>query len=292
MGEDGKMSPEERERLRRERQQAAEAEMAEMDTIYEGGFGDEGPIRPTEEAIQDELVVEEQIVEEPIQIESRVEEVVETPIEEPVPEDEYDFSFINDLARDAIMRQAVTQQQPVEQTVQTQPIAQIPPVPPVQLDGLVTLEEMTSAFESPEKFLEVLNKVATTVYQRATLDAQEQALLRLPQVARNVSMQVIDQAALVQKFYKENAELVPYKDFVRYCAMQVEAKHPDWSYEAVAEETAKIAKHRLPLLRKAQKESKQRPALPGSGRVAQRRGSPAQGLTALERELADMPDNF
>jgi hypothetical protein len=296
MPSDDGLTPVEREKVRAERAIATRDEIAEMDNIF--GMGDSqpgsGPVEP-ESTPEPAPVLTREPEELPIAAESVETPVAEASPETPAEEDEYDFSFINDMARDAIIRMSQ-----VEQTPQPQPQPQPAPEPvqptpqfvqqaaPAQALSLVTVEEMNEAFNSPEQMIALMQRV----YQKAREDAIEQSLLRLPQVARQVSAQVIDQAELVRKFYDANQELKPYKDFVRYCAMQVEAKHPDWSYEKVAEETARVAKNRLPALRSARSTSRQSPALPGSGRSVQRRGNPTQALTALEQEISEMPDRF
>lgn len=294
MPSDDGLTPQERARQRAEREAATTAEISEMDdVIYHGGAPKEDPI--VEEPVAEKPIVEEPVVEEPIVAEAPIETPV---VETPPPEDEYDFDFINEMARAAIVRNSgeVVQPQP-----QVQPQAQVPvqpqqapvvqqPAPSANiLEGLVTLEEMNEAFNSPEAFLKILNKVANTAHQRAV----EESLTRLPKVARQVSMQIADQAEIVRKFYADNPELVQFKDFVRYCATQVEAKHPDKDYEWIANETARLAKSRLPLLRSAKQSAPAaRPALPGSGRANRGGRVPTQQLSAMEREIAEMPDGF
>jgi hypothetical protein len=294
MPSDDGLTPEERRKVREERETQMANEIAEMEPGYIAEEV-EAPVVEEEPVVVEEPVVEEPVVEEPVVEGSEEAPVVEGAAEE----DDYDFSFINEMARNAILKMESASTPTSAPTAAPQAIAPASPVPissppaPIGLTELITITEMEEAFTSPEKFLDVLNKVASGVYQRATADAEERALVRLPQVARQVSMQVADQAEIVREFYKTNKELVPYKDFVRYCAMQVEAKHPDWTYDKVSEETAKVAKSRLPSLRRAQRDAAGRPALPGAGRNAPRKDRALnQSLSAMERDIASMPDKF
>ena len=286
MPSDDGLTPEQRAAVRAEREAATLAEINEMDDVI---------LRGAEPRAEEEPVVEEQpqAADEPLDEYEPLPTAAaasETPVEEVTPEDEYDFDFINEMARNAIVRQvqpaAVTEPTPTMATqAQLAPMATPPQTIPTE--PLATLEEMQAAFESPQAFLTLLERVEN----RATQRAKEQSLLALPSVATQVAIQVAERAAIRQKFFQENPELAKYTDFVRYCALQVESKHPDWSEQQLAAETAKLAKSRLPELRRAQRADKPRPALPGSGRVQQRRaGAAASGLSTLQKEIDEMPD--
>lgn len=271
------LTPAQREAARREHEAAAMAEMDEMDNVILRGAEPAATEQVQESAPESEPVEE---VEE-LPLEAAAEEVpTEEGIEAEAPEDEYDFNFINELARNALMQQAAPVATPAPVVTAPAPA----PTPAPQQIAVATLEEMNEAFTSPEKFIELLDKVA--------MRAEERALLRLPQVARQVSMQVIDHATAVQEFYNKNPELKQYHDFVGYCARVVEAKHPDWTNDKVAEETARVAKSQIPALRRAQQAGKARPALPGAGRTQQRRATAAStGLSALQKEIDEMPNS-
>lgn len=285
MPSDDGLTPQQREAARREHEAAAMAEMDEMDNVILHGA--EPVATEPEPAPSPELEPGEEVEAPPLEVaaeEVPVEEGVESETP-PEDEDEYDFNFINELARNAMLQHAPLQPVAAAPTPAAAPVAPAPVAAsaPQQI-AIASLEEMNEAFTSPEKFIELLDKVA--------MRAEERALLRLPQVARQVSMQVIDHAAAVQEFYNKNPELKQYHDFVGYCARVVESKHPDWAADKVAEETARVAKSQIPALRRAQQAGKQRPALPGAGRAQQRRTAAANsGLSALQKEIDEMPNS-
>lgn len=287
MPSDDGLTPQQREAARREHEAAAIAEIEEMDNVILHGAEPKSvePVSTPETTTPTTVVSEDAL--EVAGLVTEVEHEGTTPLEDETvlgaePSDEYDFNFINELARNAMLRQV-----PVPTTntaAATAATGASVAATPQQQITIATLEEMNEAFTSPEKFVELLDKVA--------MRAEERALLRLPQVARQVSMQVIDHAAAVQEFYNKNPELKQYHDFVGYCARVVESKHPDWAPSQVAEETARVAKSQIPALRRAQQVSKPRPALPGAGRTQQRQAAAAAaGLSALQKEIDEMPNS-
>lgn len=277
-----KMTPAEREELRKKRQAEAEAEIGQMDDIIFGSSSTpaEEPVVEPEpvQAVEPEPEPESVIEPEPVQVSPEVAPV----------EDEYDFSFINEMARDAIARMTGQPQAPAPEpptpsaqtpTPAPTPVA-APPQPIVPPGQLVSLEEMQAAFDSPEKMVELMGKV----YAKAKQDAIQEAA----QQASQATIQVTEAAERQRTFYEANPELKPYHDFVRYCAIQVERKHPDWNYDQVVKEVVKVAKEQLPRIR----QPKSGPALPGSGGGSNRRGAPTPKATSLEAEIASMPDRF
>jgi len=216
----------------------------------------------------------------------------------PEPKDEYDFSdFINSMARDALGKPQPVTAQPVQQPV-TQPIAQPQAAPVVTMPkslqvpaDLVTLEEMTEAFQSPEKFVSLLGKV----YMKAASDGAQIAITQLPNIARPIFAQEASLAELSANFYKDNPELNKVRDFVQYCAVQVENAHPDWTAKQIFEETGKVAKQRLPMLKEVAQRQKRAATKPGfvDGQSQGVKNKPSPGkLSALEAEIAAMPVSF
>jgi len=268
------MTPEEREELQKKRASDMESEIQEMDQIYTRKEEVEGSEISTVDEVSS-VAEEAPMVETTSKVvEASQPELPGASTDEPT---DYDFSFINDLAREATIKQSEAS----ASSEASQPTVVATPTP---RPAIATVPEMEEAFNSPEKFLELLARVE----QRAT----EAALLQLPKVSRQVAIQVIDHAEMVSKFYQANPELVPYKDFVSFCARQVEASHVDWPREKVLEETARLAKSRLPSWVRASRASQPKPALPGGGRVSQRRSSVGGTLSALEQDIANMPDSF
>jgi hypothetical protein len=191
-----------------------------------------------------------------------------------------DIAYLNELARQAASNR-VSQ---VETEVQ-QPVAVTVPT------DLVSMEELEAAFQSPEAMMKVLQNIYLRAVKDSTTNSVQQALLKLPTVSRQVVMQVVNQAELASRFYKDNSDLAPYKDFVQYTAMGVETEHPDWNHEAILKETATLVRKRIPALRAARagQVAADRPALPGSQRSVRRQAA-TPAVSALERELSDMPE--
>lgn len=217
-------------------------------------------------------------------------------------DDGYDFSFINELARQALGQPK--QEAPVAPTPTPAPapvapeaapivMPQAPLVAPVQVSvpqDLVTVDEMTAAFDSPQKMVELLQKVYLQARSDAVVDAVQQSLMALPNAVRPVLAKETAFVEMVKNFYQENPELNNYRDFVRYCAVQVENEHPEWSPQDVMKETAKVAKKRLPMLREAMhRESRQSKPSFVDQRGPKTKPS-GKKLSRLEQELASMPD--
>lgn len=291
------MTEEERlakEQAEAERNKVVQDDINEMDDIIEGKVVDLPPEEEPIEGVGDKVVAEAG-VEDLIPIEER------TPVEEKKVEgeDEYDFSFINELARQAlgkpptapevvIPQQAAPAPAPTPQLqAQPQQVVQprVDPGPMTIPQDLVSVDEMTQAFESPEKMVQLFGKI----YLRARADSVQQALMSLPHVVRPLVAQEAEIVDMVTGFYKENPELDKYRDFVQYCATQVESAHPDWAPRQVMAETAKVAKQRLPLLKEAA--SRQRQAKPSFVEQNQTSNKPKSAkVSRLEQELASMPD--
>lgn len=285
-----KLTPEEKEADRRTRQESAMSEMDEMDVIWSGDVlaaaaetevvEMDGPERSDGRESAGEQEAEPEVM-LPV-AESPTESAKPTEVEK----DEYDFAdLLNRMARDAMQEPEAAAPVVPAPVVEVPPIVQAVPTPSAPM---ATVAEMEEAFNSPEKFVQLLE----TVYQRAVQDAIERTTSQVPEVSRQVAIQVATQAEMARRFYSTNPELTSYRDFVAYCAGQVEKAHPDWGYQAVMDETAKVARSRLPALRRAKKEGQNRPALPGSGKTVSRSRTPAQILTELEQEINEMPNRF
>lgn len=303
-----------RETERQAREQAAMDELVEMDKAFEQPTM-ESPIDAMREPVAPEsptdLPPTEEPPVEPAPTPAPTEPSVEptAPVEpteptEPAPTDEYDFEFLNELARNAVLRERGTATPPA--TAPTEPSVQAPqaqapaavPTPqqyvrPVETPpDLITAEELSTAINSEDQAGALL-PLFQRVYQRAVVAATEMALTQLPTVSGPMMAQIATNIAIRDKFYKDNPDLDKARDFVQYCAMQVETKHPDWQTVQVLDEAAKLARSRMPALQRAKQAAAAQPtpsfATQQSGGKAKRPGQ-TQQLSALEKELADMPD--
>jgi len=214
--------------------------------------------------------------------------------------DEYGLAdFVNSMAREALgkkaqpvapVQQVQTPVQPVQPQAQAQP-QQRPMTVEIPAD-LISENDMTEAFQDPAKMITLI----TQVYARAVSDAAQIALTRLPSVMQPVMAQQADLISLAKELYTNNPELNGYRDFVQYCAVKIEDKHPDWSAKQIMQEAAKEAKARLPQLKEAVARTKREassPAFVGDQSQKGRKNSPSQGrMSALEKEIAAMPVQF
>lgn len=156
-------------------------------------------------------------------------------------------------------------------------------MPPIE----ISKEEFDEIFESPEKLVDLLNRVRES--------AVEQVLKSVPSLASNIVNQQMVLKGMVQDFYEANQDLRNVKPFVAVVANEIAARHPDWGVERVFQETAIETRKRLGLKAQALKGEQQqtvgskRPALPkAKGTTPTRKAQPK--LSKLEQELRDLMD--
>ncbi len=170
-------------------------------------------------------------------------------------------------------QQPASQQQPAEQQQQAQ--AQQPPVA-VTLD--ISDDELEEAITSPTKLKEVLTKVQAAAVEktlRSVLPLVNETVLRQLQIK-----------TLVDNFYRENEDLAPYKEFVGFVANVVAGEHPDWTYDKVLAETAKIARQKLLLERESANKRKTKKRSPVRKPQSARQQQPQ--LDKLEQEILEL----
>jgi hypothetical protein len=294
------------------REQAAKdtlADITEMDDIMSGTIPESQLMQTqTQDPEQNQDIIPEE-PEEPEDTENGVQDNIVASAEPQTTEAEakaeskpevstvegYDLTeFINNMAKSALGQVApVVPQAPAPAPVVPAPQVQSPTVASndIQLTDLITEAEMEEAFQSPAKMIEVITNVAL----KAASAGAQSALLRLPQVVKPVIAQEAELRQQAQKFWEDNKELVPYKGYVRYCATQVENTHPEYTPAQVFAETAALAKASLPLVKEAAQRAKRAPTKPAFVDQQGQRGknTPSAGkLSALEKELSDMPDTF
>lgn len=210
-------------------------------------------------------------------------------------EEEYDFTFINDLAKQAISGKPEQVSQIEKHVAKPEPTVSADPTPaptPTQVlpKELVSIEEMEKAFESPQEMIALLGRVV----QKVREESVQEALLRLPQAVRPVIQQEASTAKLVEQFRAENPHLTKHPDFVKYCAIQIENAHPDWTAEKVMKETARVATKQLQIFKEAaqrQKAGSEKPSFVSQKQSGRKKPSSVK-LSALEQDIANMPDAF
>jgi nicotinate-nucleotide--dimethylbenzimidazole phosphoribosyltransferase len=262
---------------------------AEMDSALEI------PVAPAE----GEPVVPESAVEPEPAVTPAAEEVVPVvPAAEPEPELEpaTEPTSAETLAADnARLREELNEQarrfgQLSPASVPVSPVAPAPtPAAPAGPIEFVSAEEAESLIDKPQQ---VLNAVLNKVFQAG----REQAMREMPTLVRQQTLSEVSLQAKVQKFWSENNDLEPYKDFCAMVANQVEVENPGLAFDAVLEKTGEVARGRLNLPKGTAEaavvdpppaEPSAKPALvkaPGSAR------RPAPVLTAVDKQAAEMED--
>ena len=212
----------------------------------------------------------------------------EEPVEEPEQEEDTSGEDIAEQIRRNVMEfmaQGMAKlqsqaQQPAEQAQQGQQTQQQTqtqqPVAGVTLD--ISDDELEEAITSPTKLKEVLTKVQAAAVEktlRSVLPLVNETVLRQLQIK-----------TLVDNFYRENEDLAPYKEFVGFVANVVAGEHPDWTYDKVLSETAKIARQKLLLEREAAKKQKAKKRSPVRKPQSARQQQPQ--LDKLEQEILEL----
>jgi hypothetical protein len=174
--------------------------------------------------------------------------------------------------------------QPVAPAAPTQPV--VPVAGPIEF---VSSEEAESLIDKPQ---EVLNAVLNKVFQAG----REQAMREMPTLVRQQTLSEVALQGKVQKFWSENKDLEPYRDFCAMVANQVEVENPGLAFDAVLEKTGVVARERLNLSKVTAEPAvvdappivpSTKPALvtaPGSAR------RPAPVATTVDKQIVEMED--
>jgi hypothetical protein len=112
------------------------------------------------------------------------------------------------------------------------------------LQFLPSEELFDEALKSKDNFNALLTAVRNS--------AIEASLRMMPQLATQIVDHKIAITETVKDFYRDNKDLVPYKQFVGYTTNEVAAQHPDWTLSQILEETEKVVRERLQKARVAE----------------------------------------
>ena len=131
-------------------------------------------------------------------------------------------------------------------------------------------EEADGLLDDPKKLNTILNRVFQA--------GREQVMREMPTLVRQQTLSEMTLQQKTQKFWTENKDLDPFKDFVGMVANQVEVDHPDWDYGKIFDKTAEVARERLNLPTSGSEQPKEKkeevvdlkPALPTGQRGARR----------------------
>ncbi len=172
-----------------------------------------------------------------------VPEPTPAPVPEPGPTAAEKLAAENALLREELNKQArqFGQPAPTVPLVVTPPAPILSPTPtPAGPIDFVTQEEAESLIDKPK---DVLNAVLNKVFQAG----REQAMREMPTLVRQQTLTEMSIQQRVQKFWTENEDLEPYRDFCVMVANQVEVENPSLAFDAVLEKTGTVARERLNL---------------------------------------------
>lgn len=151
-----------------------------------------------------------------------------------------------------------------------------------------TLYELT---RDPKKFNDLLNKVMMEAHNRATQAAVQNTLRSIPKIIGRSIQEATTVQKLADDFYKENNDLVPYKQFVMLVTNEVAASNPGKGLPEILPLVADETRKKLNLKKKAvtaegsRKIEEKKPAFVTSKGT---RRSPAPKLSKLEAEINDL----
>jgi hypothetical protein len=145
----------------------------------------------------------------------------------------------------------------------------------------------TDFLESPEAFNGLLNRVATIAARAGQQAGYEMAMRTVPSVVQSSAQQQFQLQHAADNFYKQNADLVPFKKAVSLAALDFYSKNPGATPEQILE-GASVATRNILRMRgtTAGRVPAQPAATPGVVGGAPRTAAPAQ-LTPLEQQILD-----
>lgn len=188
----------------------------------------------------------------------------------------------------------------LEQPAQTQPAQQQTPEPfqnlqPGQVAQLDFLQgqDHVAILEDPQKFNELLSRVATTAFTAAVQAAQEQVMLRIPSIVSSTASQQQEIARIADDFYKANSDLANFKPAVSMAATQLYQENPNLTLPELLAQAATRTREVLHLKSAAAAAGRQRvPAQPAGNSVqggGSRTASDPQ-LSDMQKQIADLLD--
>jgi hypothetical protein len=142
-----------------------------------------------------------------------------------------------------------------------------------------------------------LNKILNTVYAKGVNDskriATEGVLNTIPEIVKHNLTLLTTLKEASDNFYKENADLAPFKRVVAAVFEEIAAKNPDKKYSELMNLTAPEARKRLELHKQAVKNSTEEnkgkpPRLPGAKSGQRQTPSQKPNTSAIENEISEM----
>lgn len=160
---------------------------------------------------------------------------------------------LNELAKGSVDR-------PMQQAPKTEQQASAEQKPAF----LESEDALNMALDKVENFNALLEKVV----ERAREEAVEKVLLSIPQLATQLVNQQMTLRMAADEFYKVNADLEPYRNFVGFVTNEIASAHPDYDLRTLLDETAKEVRKRIGLSGMAPSAQNRQAAPPGSPAAA------------------------
>lgn len=293
--------------------ETVEQSIGEVLAMFEGNSAPAQPEEPAQpqapEPVQEETPVEEAPVIEPeqpytsmddfIDEGESVEETPQEPVEQAQEQEQEQESDTPDLLEmlrqqneliiaqgeqlaQLQMRGAGTAESPRGPEVVTEPPSVQPQTPLPQLPAL-TQEQYDNIMSSPEAFQGYLQEVQRQA-QAATAESIMQQLG--PIVNKTVSHHV-SVSAMVSNFYKDNPDLMPYRNQIGILANEILAANPGMPYAQLFKQVGEQAREKLrPLLNAQKNRQVQRPGF--AGRKPTIRNRQGEQKSAFDQEIDEM----
>lgn len=95
-------------------------------------------------------------------------------------------------------------------------------------------EELAALLEEPAKFNEKLNSSMLTLF--------EEAFSGIPSMINNTVIQALTMAKSTERFFTDNADLVPYEGIISQTVNELHAKYPQMSVSALLNEAGRLVR--------------------------------------------------
>lgn len=182
------------------------------------------------------------------------------------------------------------QQQPPQQA--PSPFQNLQPGQTAQLDFLQG-QDHVAILEDPQKFNELLSRVATTAFTAAVQAAQEQVMLRIPSIVSSTASQQQEIARIADDFYRANSDLANFKPAVSMAATQLYQENPNLTLPELLAQAATRTREVLHLKSAVAAAGRKRSPAQPAGNSVQGGGSRTASdpqLSDMQKQIADLLD--
>lgn len=151
------------------------------------------------------------------------------------------------------------------------------------LDG----QAPTDFLESPEALNGLLNKVATIAARAGQQAGYEMAMRTVPSVVQSAAQQQFQLQHVADNFYKQNADLIPFKKAVGMAAVDFYSKNPKATHEQILEGAAVATRNILRMRGTTTGRVPAQPAATSGVAGGTSRTASSSQLTSLEQQILD-----